>query len=134
MPRKSDAFQADLFPDTAGPEPALSADEYFGGKTAPPKLISLEAGFVASGPKEFVTTGTPPCEAPELKVPANDKEVISGALLKLQMGSNKYASQQYQDAYHLLRKENDDLKNVLAQRESKIRSLEAQLSMASIGN
>lgn len=114
VPRKSDAFQSDLFPETAGPEPSLSATEFFGGKTADPKLISLESGFVASGPKEFVTTGTPPSEIPELKVPVTDKD--------------------YQDAYHILRKENDDLKNVLAQRDSKIRALEAQLSMSSIRN
>lgn len=47
VPRKSELFQKDLFPDTAGDEPALTADEWIGGKDAEPILISLEEGFKA---------------------------------------------------------------------------------------
>jgi len=49
VPRKAglDVFQDDIFPETAAPEPTVTADEWFGGKTAPPKLISLEGGFAA---------------------------------------------------------------------------------------
>lgn len=49
VPRKAglDVFQDDIFPETAAPEPTTSADEWFGGKTAPPRLISLEGGFAA---------------------------------------------------------------------------------------
>jgi coronin-1B/1C/6 len=108
--KQSDAFQNDLFPDTIGPEPALTADEFFSGKTATPKLINLENGFAASTTtKEFVTTAPPPADVgvAAVKGPSTDKE--------------------YQDAYHSLRKENDDLKNQIAQRDAKIRQLEAQL-------
>mmetsp|Transcript_4417 Transcript_4417/g.6619 ORF Transcript_4417/g.6619 Transcript_4417/m.6619 type:complete len:447 (+) Transcript_4417:61-1401(+) len=45
VPRKSDLFQDDIFPDTAGNEPSLSADEWFGGKNADPKKISLGTDF-----------------------------------------------------------------------------------------
>jgi len=106
VPRKSDAFQADLYPDCLGPEPAVTVDEFFGGKTAQPKLISLESGFVAPAVKEFVTTAAPQ-EVVEAKGPSTDKE--------------------YQEAYHSLRKENDDLKNQVSQRDVRIRQLEAQL-------
>jgi len=54
VPRKSDLFQDDLFPATAGEEPALSAAEWIAGKNAPPKLVSLEAGYVPPKNKAFV--------------------------------------------------------------------------------
>lgn len=57
VPRKVEAFQADLFPDTPGPEPALSASEYFDeNKTAAPKLISLEGGYAPSLRRQFTVS------------------------------------------------------------------------------
>jgi len=46
VPRKSDLFQDDLFPETPGEVAALTADEWIGGKNANPKLVSLEDGYV----------------------------------------------------------------------------------------
>ncbi|XP_072456304.1 coronin-1C isoform X1 [Notamacropus eugenii] len=46
VPRKSDLFQDDLYPDTAGPEASLEAEEWFEGKNADPLLISLKHGYV----------------------------------------------------------------------------------------
>lgn len=48
VPRKSDSFQADIYPPALSSEPALTAGEFFSGKTAPPKLVSLESGAVSS--------------------------------------------------------------------------------------
>ncbi|GAB5579133.1 coronin-1C isoform X1 [Prionailurus iriomotensis] len=42
----SDLFQDDLYPDTAGPEAALEAEEWFEGKNADPVLISLKHGYI----------------------------------------------------------------------------------------
>ncbi|XP_069044429.1 coronin-1A [Lepisosteus oculatus] len=53
VPRKSDLFQEDLYPDTIGPEPAVEADDWFAGKDGEPILISLKEGFVATKTKEF---------------------------------------------------------------------------------
>jgi len=47
VPRKSDVFQDDIYPDTFGGEPSESSADYFAGKNAKPKLISLKGGFVA---------------------------------------------------------------------------------------
>ncbi|KAK3508733.1 hypothetical protein QTP70_004279 [Hemibagrus guttatus] len=47
VPRKSDLFQDDLYPDTAGPDWALEAEEWFEGKNGDPILISLKHGYVA---------------------------------------------------------------------------------------
>lgn len=41
VPRKSDAFQDDLYPDTCASEPAHTADEWLAGSDLPPKLMSL---------------------------------------------------------------------------------------------
>lgn len=46
VPRKSDLFQDDIFPDTNAPEPAQTAAEFFGGATAEPKKVSMEEGYV----------------------------------------------------------------------------------------
>lgn len=54
VPRKSDLFQEDLYPNTIGPEPSAEADEWFQGKDAQPILISLKDGFTATTKaKEF---------------------------------------------------------------------------------
>lgn len=51
VPRKSDLFQGDLYPDTAGLEPALLAEEWIAGQDAPPLLVSLSGGYSASSSK-----------------------------------------------------------------------------------
>lgn len=53
VPRKSDLFQEDLYPDTAGPDPSIDADEWFSGKNGEPILISLKDGFAPTKSKEF---------------------------------------------------------------------------------
>lgn len=39
-------FQDDLYPDTAGPEAALEAEDWFEGKNGDPIPISLKHGYV----------------------------------------------------------------------------------------
>uniref|UniRef100_A0A9J8ABA8 Coronin n=2 Tax=Cyprinus carpio carpio TaxID=630221 RepID=A0A9J8ABA8_CYPCA len=46
VPRKSDLFQDDLYPDTAGPEAPMEAEEWFEGKNGDPVLISLKHGYI----------------------------------------------------------------------------------------
>ncbi|TFY79067.1 hypothetical protein EWM64_g4944 [Hericium alpestre] len=45
VPRKADSFQSDIFPPAPSAEPSLTAGEFFSGKTAPAKLVSLENGM-----------------------------------------------------------------------------------------
>ncbi|ORZ08355.1 hypothetical protein BCR42DRAFT_144034 [Absidia repens] len=108
VPRKSDAFQSDIFPPAISDEPALTADEWFGGKDANPNTMDLEAGFKVKSKKAFNPTAQAE-ETKETKIadPMNDKD--------------------YQAAYHEMRKENEDLKNSLSQREIKIRVLETEM-------
>ncbi|KAM4795322.1 coronin-6 isoform 2-T2 [Rhinophrynus dorsalis] len=56
VPRKSDLFQDDLYPDTPGPEPALEAEEWFSGQNADPLLVSLREGYVPVKNRELKVT------------------------------------------------------------------------------
>jgi len=56
VPRKSELFQDDIFPDTPGPIPAMTSAEWLGGANKPPVLVSLEGGFVARDKSEFKPT------------------------------------------------------------------------------
>jgi len=70
VPRKSDIFQPDLFPDCFSGEPALSADEWLGGQNAEPKTGSMEGGFVK---KENASSFNPVVQQEEK--PLSDKEL-----------------------------------------------------------
>lgn len=50
---QSDLFQEDLYPPTAGPDAALTAEEWLGGRDAGPLLISLKDGYVPSKSREL---------------------------------------------------------------------------------
>ncbi|KAI8985629.1 microtubule binding protein [Trametes punicea] len=65
VPRKSDSFQSDIYPPAPSAEPALTAAEFFSGKTAPPKLVSLEDGSI--------TTGSTPISVPSAPAPTPTK-------------------------------------------------------------
>jgi len=52
VPRKSELFQEDLYPDTTGDVPALSADDWFSGKDENPVLISMKSGNQLSTSKQ----------------------------------------------------------------------------------
>ncbi|XP_058877102.1 LOW QUALITY PROTEIN: coronin-1B-like [Acipenser ruthenus] len=56
VPRKSDLFQDDLYPDTAGPEPPLEAEDWVAGRDAPPLLISLRDGYVPTKQRDLKVT------------------------------------------------------------------------------
>ncbi|XP_012674170.1 coronin-2B-like [Clupea harengus] len=49
VPRRSETYQEDLYPMTAGPEPALSPNEWLRGINRGPVLISLRASYKHPG-------------------------------------------------------------------------------------
>lgn len=62
VPRKSEAFQDDIFPDTPSNEPAHSADEWLAGSDLGPKLMSLnpsQRGSAVVAKKEFAAVKSP---------------------------------------------------------------------------
>lgn len=74
VPRKGgeEVFQDDIFPPTANGEPVLTADEWFSGKNASPKLVSLEGGFHA---KERASISFNPEVKTEDEGPQSEKEL-----------------------------------------------------------
>ncbi|KAI7899538.1 uncharacterized protein BX663DRAFT_521236 [Cokeromyces recurvatus] len=106
VPRKSDAFQSDIYPPCISDEPALTADEWFEGKDANPKLKDLEAGFVAKSKKEFV--------------PSAPVEEVKASSSTIEKNSAEKSTEE-------LTKENEDLKNQLALKDTKIRVLQIEL-------
>lgn len=57
VPRKSELFQEDLYPDTAAEEAAVSGEEWFGGKDAEPVLMALKDIFLAGSNVQNRSTG-----------------------------------------------------------------------------
>ncbi|XP_023701006.1 coronin-6-like [Paramormyrops kingsleyae] len=53
VPRKSDLFQDDLYPDTAGLESALEAEDWLGGRDEDPVLVSLRDGYIPPKSREL---------------------------------------------------------------------------------
>jgi coronin-1B/1C/6 len=107
VPRKSDSFQDDLFPETQGDQPSLTADEFLSGKNAGPLKISLRDGFVPTQKADYV--------AP--KVESKKTDVIE----------NPSSSQEYQEGFHKLKAKNKALKDQLATKDIQIRQLEVEL-------
>uniref|UniRef100_A0A9J2PCA8 Coronin n=2 Tax=Ascaris TaxID=6251 RepID=A0A9J2PCA8_ASCLU len=54
VPRKSDLFQADLYPPTRSPVPAMSAEQFIQGMNAPPNLIAVNPAAAEAKPKVHV--------------------------------------------------------------------------------
>jgi len=71
VPRKSDIFQEDIFPDCFAGEPALSSSEWVSGANAEPKIRSMAPGFVAK-PKSDSSFN--PEKAQEVK-PLSEREL-----------------------------------------------------------
>jgi len=71
VPRKSDMFQDDIFPDCASPEPALTSAQWCSGDTSNPKTMSLAPGFVQ---KKVASSDFNPTVVEEQK-PLSEKEL-----------------------------------------------------------
>eukprot|EP00301_Raphidiophrys_heterophryoidea_P002402 c11119_g1_i1.p1 GENE.c11119_g1_i1~~c11119_g1_i1.p1 ORF type:complete len:448 (+),score=102.33 c11119_g1_i1:44-1345(+) len=56
VPRKNTDFQEDIFPETAAPVPALSAEEWLNGQNANPKTVSCKPGEGDLAPRKALKT------------------------------------------------------------------------------
>ncbi|XP_048478942.1 coronin-2B isoform X4 [Plutella xylostella] len=65
VPRKSDCFQEDLYPDTAAPLPSLSARDWLSGMNAPPVLISMKTGVTITTHKPRTASKDAPAMQPQ---------------------------------------------------------------------
>ncbi|KAK3896936.1 hypothetical protein C8A05DRAFT_39516 [Staphylotrichum tortipilum] len=63
VPRRAETFQSDIFPPATGLKPAMSAKEWFDGKTAVPAKIDLESIYDGNAPVEVPADYKPPAPA-----------------------------------------------------------------------
>ncbi|KAK3301592.1 uncharacterized protein B0T15DRAFT_316948 [Chaetomium strumarium] len=63
VPRRAETFQSDIYPPAIGTKPAMSAKEWFDGKTAVPAKIDLESVYEGNAPVEVPADYKPPAAA-----------------------------------------------------------------------
>uniref|UniRef100_A0A8C9WVS0 Coronin n=1 Tax=Sander lucioperca TaxID=283035 RepID=A0A8C9WVS0_SANLU len=124
VPRKSDLFQDDLYPDTSGPDAALEAEEWFDGKNGDPILISLKNGYVQGKHREFKVVkknilDSKVTKNSENSSPAN-KSASSTPLIKSEAKLEE------------ILKEIKSLKDLVSSQEKRIIKLEDQMSKIAI--
>ncbi|XP_071945398.1 coronin-1A-like [Antedon mediterranea] len=105
VPRKSETFQEDIYPDTASDIPALTADEWIGGKNAEPNKFKFQDSFKNSG-----------------KATISVKKFGGG--LKKTVRSAAAAGEGGEDEFNALKKEVEKLKSTVTSLESRIKVLE----------
>ncbi|MBW0543195.1 hypothetical protein O181_082910 [Austropuccinia psidii MF-1] len=165
VPRKSDSFQADIYPPALSATAALTASEFFSGKTAEPILINLEnhAETIAppvksslyANPTSFPSAPTSeqlPMPRPPSRAPSPPASIKQESLPSLPTTAENNVSNQYgsssgsnqfgatvpgntESGFDLnkntqidkLVKENQELKEELAEKDCVIRNLELQL-------
>ncbi|XP_051848214.1 coronin-6 isoform X3 [Antechinus flavipes] len=116
VPRKSDLFQDDLYPDTPGPEPALEADEWLSGQDADPVLISLRDGYVPPKSRELRVTKR---NILDVRPPTGPR--------RSQSASDASFSQQQQQTLETLLEEIKSLRERVQAQEERITALENML-------
>lgn len=131
VPRKSDLFQDDLYPDTAGPEPAMEAEEWVAGKDADPILISLREGYVPTKQRDLkvnkknVLLENRPAAGGKLAAPTAHASVPSINAPAIHVDSDRLDE---------VLKELKSLKLLVKQQGQRIEQLEEQLSKIQNGD
>lgn len=148
VPRKADSFQSDIFPPAPSANPALTAGEFFSGKTASLKYVSLEDGAAAAAPSPQIAPSSPavatptktysapqpqpePAPAPARKSPepvrAPTPEPTTPAVASPAPFKTPPRSQSTHDDSSAVREENSRLNAELREARSQIRNLELQV-------
>ncbi|KAK4153674.1 hypothetical protein C8A00DRAFT_43425 [Chaetomidium leptoderma] len=64
VPRRAETFQSDIYPPAVGLKSAMSAKEWFDGKTGVPPKIDLESVYEGNAPVEVAADYKPPVVTP----------------------------------------------------------------------
>lgn len=70
VPRRAETFQEDVYPPTVGLKPAVSSQEWFGGKDGLPPKVSMESLYEGKGMKEVEADAATVPKARESVTPA----------------------------------------------------------------
>ncbi|XP_029300474.1 uncharacterized protein LOC115016669 isoform X4 [Cottoperca gobio] len=124
VPRKSDLFQDDLYPDTAGPDPALESEEWFAGKNGGPLLISLKDGYVSTKNRDLKVVKTNVLETKALTKAEN----ISTVQKHVTPQSSVKKEQKIEDKLEEVLREFKSLRDRVILQDRRIARLEDQVS------
>ncbi|XP_072444036.1 coronin-1C isoform X1 [Chiloscyllium punctatum] len=122
VPRKSDLYQDDLYPDTPGPEAALEAEEWFEGQTKDPILVSLKDGYVPGKNREFKV------QRNRLDKPAQNKKTESGSTPMKGPSLNANSESKLDELFQEVK----TLKATVASQNERIANLENQMAKITI--
>uniref|UniRef100_A0A8C5RC25 Coronin n=1 Tax=Laticauda laticaudata TaxID=8630 RepID=A0A8C5RC25_LATLA len=125
VPRKSDLFQDDLYPDTAGPEAALEAEEWFEGKNADPLLISLKHGYIPGKNRDLKVVRK---NILDNKPAANKKSDLISTPKKAPDTSNPQNEAKLEEILKELR----SLKDTIAHQDERISKVEQQVAKMAV--
>ncbi|XP_078523530.1 coronin-1C isoform X1 [Lissotriton helveticus] len=120
VPRKSDLFQDDLYPDTAGPEATLEAEDWFAGKNADPSLISLKDGYHPAKNRDLKVVKNILGSKPAV----NKKNDLSSATKKAVEVPRHHNEHKFDE----ILKEIKSIKDTISNQDVRISKLEEQMS------
>lgn len=106
----------------------MTADEFFAGQTKKPKMCSLDPSQSASNEQSAPKAFTPQVTSSAAAGVPRSSSSHSLTEAKRDPIQNPQTEKEYMDAFHALRKENEDLRKSLASCETKMRSMEVKLS------
>jgi len=112
VPRKSDHYQPDIYPQVMGDTAACTSDQWFKGESPDPILISLQDGFVPTK-KEFVV---------------EKKESKNENIFEVNKQSAPKREEDLRKAFYQQQDELTQLRELLKGKELRIRQLEYNLS------
>ncbi|XP_054613274.1 coronin-1C-A-like isoform X2 [Dunckerocampus dactyliophorus] len=124
VPRKSDLFQDDLYPDTAGPDPALEAEEWFAGKNGGPILISLKDGYVPTKGRDLKVVKSNVLE----NKPATKAENVSNVQKHVSHVPAQQSTQKMEDKLEEVLREFKSLRDRVILQDRRIARLEEQVA------
>ncbi|XP_046963702.1 coronin-6 isoform X2 [Vanessa cardui] len=127
VPRKSELFQEDLYPDTLSDEASLTADEWLAGEDAEPCTMSLKGGYVAGRSTTLTVTKRNALATPRdrerepERSPTPAARDAPPAAATPPPAFTAMVEKQLSDLVEEIRK----LKSVIVKQENRIRALEA---------
>ncbi|KAK4287225.1 hypothetical protein Pmani_039700 [Petrolisthes manimaculis] len=117
VPRKSELFQEDLYPDTPGDIPAVSAEEWWEGQNKEPILMSLKDGYQATQKTELKVT--------KKKTNILDRMPPTGKVKSEEDGKATAISSEALEKVNEVTKVNDDLRKRIDELQTEMKKFKA---------
>jgi coronin-1B/1C/6 len=134
VPRKSELFQEDIYPDTPSDVPAATAEEWFGGKDAQPNLVSMKEAFTSTQQKKELKISKAAAKSNALDKPKSSASTTPGSDAQGSDTVSAHAQQDQNDSVSqptlkMLQDMADEirkLKAMIVRQERRIQTLESR--------